>query len=267
MILLMRDFDQNHRHRQRMLLAAALIGLGLLFVTFLTAGGQARADTTDGMTATDTAPSQAGLDKEDGEALAEASAYLSSLEDMQGDFLQVGPDGSVAEGKFYLRRPGRLRFEYEPPENLLVVADGTWVAVKDSSAPAQRYPIASTPLSLLLAENVNLSESARVLNVETQPGALLVTLADSKGEAAGPDHADFRSAPHAAPPVGRHRRAGPADDGGPAQCRDRHPGRQRALRAARQPAPPDRSPLGSNWRRVLASIILDTEAFPPRALP
>ncbi|MEP0709316.1 MAG: outer membrane lipoprotein carrier protein LolA [Parvibaculum sp.] len=185
MILLMRDFDQNHRHRQRMLLAAALIGLGLLFVTFLTAGGQARAETTDGMTATDTAPSQAGLDKEDGEALAEASAYLSSLEDMQGDFLQVGPDGSVAEGKFYLRRPGRLRFEYEPPENLLVVADGTWVAVKDSSAPAQRYPIASTPLSLLLAENVNLSESARVLNVETQPGALLVTLADSKGEAPG----------------------------------------------------------------------------------
>lgn len=185
MILLMRDFDQNHRHRQRMLLAAALIGLGLLFVTFLTAGGQARAETTDGMTSTDAAPSQAGLDKEDGEALAEASAYLSSLEDMQGDFLQVGPDGSVAEGKFYLRRPGRLRFEYEPPENLLVVADGTWVAVKDSSAPAQRYPIASTPLSLLLAENVNLSESARVLNVETQPGALLVTLADSKGEAPG----------------------------------------------------------------------------------
>jgi len=135
MILLMRDFDQNHRHRQRMLLAAALIGLGLLFVTFLTAGGQARADTTDGMTATDTAPSQAGLDKEDGEALAEASAYLSSLEDMQGDFLQVGPDGSVAEGKFYLRRPGRLRFEYEPPENLLVVADEPGI---DAAADALR---------------------------------------------------------------------------------------------------------------------------------
>lgn len=185
MILPMRDFDQNHRHRQRMLLAAALIGLGLLFVTFLTAGGQAWAETTDGTMATAAAPSQTGLDKEDGEALEEASAYLSSLEDMQGDFLQVGPDGSVAEGKFYLRRPGRLRFEYEPPENLLVVADGTWVAVKDSSAPAQRYPIASTPLSLLLAENVNLRESARVLNVETQPGALLVTLADSKGEAPG----------------------------------------------------------------------------------
>src|SRR5690606_17202389 len=124
--------------------------------------GQAWAETTDGMAAAAAAPSQSSVDAEDGKALAEASAYLSSLENMQGDFLQVGPDGSVAEGKFYLRRPGRLRFEYEPPENLLVVADGTWVAVKDSAAPAQRYPIASTPLSLFLARDINLSENARV---------------------------------------------------------------------------------------------------------
>ena len=117
--------------------------------------------------------------------LAEASAYLSSLENLQGDFLQVGPDGSVAEGKFYLRRPGRLRFEYAPPENLLVVADGTWVAVKDSAAAAQRYPIASTPLGLILAKNVNLEEKARVLNVEEQPGSLLIALADRSGEAPG----------------------------------------------------------------------------------
>lgn len=172
MISLMRDLDQNHRYRQRMLLAAALVGLGLLFVAFLTAGGRpARAETS--------------LNEEDRVALAEASAYLSSLENLQGDFLQVGPDGSVAEGRFYLRRPGRLRFEYAPPENLLVVADGTWVAVKDSTAAAQRYPIASTPLGLILAKNVNLEEKARVLNVEEQPGSLLIALADRSGEAPG----------------------------------------------------------------------------------
>lgn len=172
MISLMRDLDQNHRYRQRMLLAAALVGLGLLFVAFLTAGGRAaRAETS--------------LNEEDRVALAEASAYLASLENLQGDFLQVGPDGSVAEGRFYLRRPGKLRFEYAPPENLLVVADGTWVAVKDSAAAAQRYPIASTPLGLILAKNVNLEEKARVLNVEEQPGSLLIALADRSGEAPG----------------------------------------------------------------------------------
>ena len=180
MIRLMKDFDQNHRARQRMLYAAAVIGLGLLFVTVVTAGGRAQAET--GMQA---AESVAAGDASDAQAIADASAYLSALDSMQGDFLQVGPDGSVTEGKFYLRRPGRLRFEYNAPENLLVVADGTWVAVKASAAPAQRYPIASTPLGLILAQNVDLTKSARVLKVENQPGALLVTLADRSGEAPG----------------------------------------------------------------------------------
>lgn len=186
MIFIMRDLDQNHRHRQRMLFAAAIVGLGLLFVTFLTAGGKARAETIDEVAkAPAIASSETLLNEDEEKALAEASAYLTSLENLQGNFLQVGPDGSIAEGKFYLRRPGRLRFEYEPPENLLVVADGTWVAVKDSASPAQRYPIASTPLNLLLGKNVNLSESSRVLAVDIQPGALLITLADRSGEAPG----------------------------------------------------------------------------------
>lgn len=173
MFTVMRDIEQNRRRRQGMLFAAAVAGLGMLFLAFVSAGGSARAATTGVASADDAA------------ALAAASAYLAALENMQGDFLQLGPDGSVAEGKFYLRRPGRLRFEYQPPENLLVVADGTWVAVKDSASPAQRYPIASTPLSLFLAADVDLARSARVLNVESQPGALLITLADRAGEAPG----------------------------------------------------------------------------------
>ena len=141
MIAVMSNFEQNHRIRQRVLLAVALVGLGLLFLTFLTAGGPARAETvaeTGGETVTG-ASAQAqtgGLDER--EALAAASAYLSSLENMQGDF-----------------------------------------------SPAQRYPLASTPLNLLLGEDVDLAESSRVLNVETRPGALLITLADRSGEAPG----------------------------------------------------------------------------------
>lgn len=185
MLSLMKDLEQIHRQRQRMLVAVALIGLGLLFVTMLTAGSRsASAETLEVVPAVETsdAAPQALTDEE---AIAQASAYLASLENMQGDFLQVGPDGSVTEGKFYLRRPGRMRFEYNAPENLLVVADGTWVAVKDSAAPAQRYPIASTPLSLFLARDINLSENARVLGVARQPGALLITIADRSGEAPG----------------------------------------------------------------------------------
>lgn len=191
MLSFMKDLEQIHRQRQRMLFAVALIGLGLLFVTVVTAGSRAaRAEVADAALAADTtgagsAETANNAELTDEESLAQASAYLASLENMQGDFLQVGPDGSVTEGKFYLRRPGRIRFEYNPPENLLVVADGTWVAVKDSAGPAQRYPIASTPLSLFLARDVDLSQNARVLGVANQPGALLVTIADRTGEAPG----------------------------------------------------------------------------------
>ena len=171
MFIAMSNLDQNHRRRQGMLFAAAAVGIGMLIVAFVS-GGTARAEA---------AADAAIAASSDEQALDDASAYLAALENMQGDFLQLGPDGSVAEGKFYLRRPGRLRFEYQPPDNLLVVADGTWVAVKDSSSPAQRYPIASTPLSLFLAANVDLAKTARVLNVESQPGALLITLADRAG--------------------------------------------------------------------------------------
>lgn len=174
MFIVMSNLHENHRRRQGMLFAAAAIGIGMLIVAFVS-GGAARAE----------AAADAAIAPSDEQALDDASAYLASLENMQGDFLQLGPDGSVAEGKFYLRRPGRMRFEYQPPDNLLVVADGTWVAVKDSSSPAQRYPIASTPLSLFLAADVDLAKSARVLNVDSQPGALLITLADRAGEAPG----------------------------------------------------------------------------------
>lgn len=176
MFIAMRNLEDNHRIRQGMLFAAAAVGIGMLILAFVSAVGSTRAEA---------AADAAEPVRSDEAALDAASAYLAALENMQGDFLQLGPDGSVAEGKFYLRRPGRLRFEYQPPDNLLVVADGTWVAVKDSTSPAQRYPIASTPLSLFLAADVDLAKSARVLNVESQPGALLITLADRTGEAPG----------------------------------------------------------------------------------
>ncbi len=113
------------------------------------------------------------------------TGYLNSIEHLQGGFLQVGPDGSITEGMFYLRRPGRLRFEYAPPTELVVVADGTWVIVKEEDYTPQRYPIGATPLNLLLASDVDLARSSDVREVKREPGLLRVTLADPSGEAPG----------------------------------------------------------------------------------
>lgn len=172
------DHENNNRLRQVVLVALAIVGLSLLFVTLLTAGTrEARAEPQ--------AQDQASLSQSDSVALQEVTDYLQGVKDMQGDFLQIGPDGSIAEGKFYLRRPGRLRFEYNPPSDLLVVADGTWVGIKEGSSPPQRYPLGSTPLNLLLDETVDLTRDTRIISVERQPGVLRVTLADKTNKAPG----------------------------------------------------------------------------------
>lgn len=128
----------------------------------------------------------AALSPEEVAEVDRASGYLNSVDHMQGAFLQVNPDGTLSEGQFYLRRPGRMRFEYTAPEELLVVSDGTWVIVKESArAAGDRYPLGATPLSILLADQVNLRGNAEVRRVERDGGILRVTLADSTGEAPG----------------------------------------------------------------------------------
>tara|TARA_R110000824_G_scaffold118960_14_gene271894 strand:+ start:13473 stop:14195 length:723 start_codon:yes stop_codon:yes gene_type:complete len=183
MLFLMRDLEQRTRFRQMMLAAAALLGLGILALAVASAGSTSAH--ADNQAVSGTSLHADELTPEDHTDLDRVSAYLSAMTDMQGNFLQVGPDGSLAEGKFYLRRPGRLRFEYKPPEQMLVVADGTWVAVKDGFSAAQRYPLGATPLGLLLQDHVNLAKEVKVLAVERQPGALRIKLADKSGNAPG----------------------------------------------------------------------------------
>lgn len=173
MLLFMRDLDHRNRIRQLMLTAAALLGLAILAATVASAGARAAETNANNLSAADRAD------------LSRVDTYLTGLTNLQGHFLQVGPDGSLAQGEFYLRRPGRMRFEYEPPEKLLVVADGTWVAIKDGFSATQRYPIGATPLGILLDEHVDLAKEVKVLAVEHQPGALRITLADKSGNAPG----------------------------------------------------------------------------------
>ncbi|MES1991884.1 MAG: outer membrane lipoprotein carrier protein LolA [Pseudomonadota bacterium] len=171
-------FEQRHRLRQMTLAAFAALALAILAIVIASASVTSAARADD-------AKSAITLSDSDRADIDRVSTYLSGLANMQGNFLQVGPDGSLAEGRFYLRRPGRLRFEYSPPEKILVVADGTWVAVKDGYSATQRYPLGATPLGILLEDHVNLGTEVRILGVERQPGSLRVKLADKSGNAPG----------------------------------------------------------------------------------
>lgn len=97
--------------------------------------------------------------------LSVISEYLNSLKITQTEFTQTNDDGSVSTGKMFMHRPGRVRFEYDPPDDSLVVAGGGKVAVFDakSNQPPEQFPLSRTPLSLILARKVNLGRAKMVV--------------------------------------------------------------------------------------------------------
>lgn len=122
----------------------------------------------------------------DARDLARISNYLNATETLAGDFVQIDPDAVVSRGEFFMRRPGRLRFEYEPPNNTLVIADGFWVAVVDKrDGRADRMQLADSPLNLLLRERVNLGRENAVSRIERSEGQIAVTAHDPERPEAG----------------------------------------------------------------------------------
>ncbi|SDX12031.1 Outer membrane lipoprotein-sorting protein [Albimonas donghaensis] len=113
---------------------------------------------------------------QDGRDLARISAYLNALDTAEGGFVQIAPDGETSDGRFYIDRPGRIRFEYTPPNPSLVVSDGTWVVVYDMrDCGKQTAPLSSTPLNLFLQERVDLRAEGAVSAIERQAGQMRVT--------------------------------------------------------------------------------------------
>ena len=96
--------------------------------------------------------------------MAEISSYLDGLRTAQGQFTQVNEDGSISTGRILLKRPGRVRFEYDPPDEALVVADGDTLGIVDPrSNERQGYPLHRTPLKIILARNVDLTRERMVV--------------------------------------------------------------------------------------------------------
>ena len=121
-------------------------------------------------------------------SLSEISAYLNKLTTVQSDFTQVNGDGTISTGQIYIRRPGRVRFEYAPPETSLVLASAGQVAVFDgkSNQPPEQYPLSRTPLSIILAENVDLGRAQMVVGHTEAENTTRVKAQD-------PEHPDYGS--------------------------------------------------------------------------
>jgi len=108
----------------------------------------------------------AALDASQRTALEKINAYFNSVTSLQGKFVQVGPDGKKTEGQFFMLKPGKIRFEYDPPSPIELISDGDAVAVRDRNLATQDiYPLSQTPLRFLLSDKLDLLKDANVVGV------------------------------------------------------------------------------------------------------
>ena len=121
-------------------------------------------------------------------SLGQVSAYFNSLGSVTADFTQNNPDGSTTGGTLFIKRPGRIRFEYDPPEEAMVIAGGGSLAVFDprSNQGPARYPLNQTPLHIILEQTVDLSRERMVVNHTFDGTFTRVTAQD-------PDHPEYGS--------------------------------------------------------------------------
>ena len=126
------------------------------------------------------------LTKEEKEEIQRINKYLNAIRNLEGDFVQIGPDGGISEGRFHLKRPGRMRFAYKKPNPILVVADGFWIGISNSQLrTTDRFPIRATPIWALVEKKVDLLKNARIIEVNFEPELWTLTIEDSKKKTNG----------------------------------------------------------------------------------
>jgi len=122
----------------------------------------------------------ATLTEQDKSDLKRVEAYLESLSTLKGGFLQLSSNGGVASGKVYMSRPGKMRFEYDPPASILMIADGTFLIYIDKDLDQVTHVfLRSTPVNFLVREDIQMDGDITVTNIERSPAVLRMTVQDT----------------------------------------------------------------------------------------
>lgn len=109
------------------------------------------------------------------------SLYLSSIQTLVGNFVQIAPDGTRTDGTFYIQKPGKVRFEYNPPSPTEVIADGSSVAVRNRDLNTQDlWPLSQTPLRYLLAGHIDLLHDTDVVSVSSDDKYVTVVVEEKQ---------------------------------------------------------------------------------------
>jgi outer membrane lipoprotein-sorting protein len=123
----------------------------------------------------------ASFDAKQRALLDKVSNYLSGVQTMVGNFVQVGPDGRRVDGTFSIQKPGKVRFQYNPPSPIDIIADGSSVVVRDRSLEtADFYPLSQTPLRYLLSDRIDLMKDTNVVNVTADDMFVSITIEEKQ---------------------------------------------------------------------------------------
>ena len=118
--------------------------------------------------------------------LKDIAASMEKVKTASGRFDQLSPDFTTSTGSFAISRPGKVRFDYDAPSPLLIVANGTTVAMQDSELETtDRVPLGSTPLAVLLDDDLDFETEAEIVDVTKEGEHVEVTLRDPDGEMDG----------------------------------------------------------------------------------
>ncbi len=114
------------------------------------------------------------------------NTYFNSFQTLKGEFVQTSAKGRATRGVMHLAKPGKLRFEYEPPNPLLIASDGKWLTIKNKDKEkGDQVPLSSTPMRLIVTSKLNLLAETAVIQFEQVNGFTTMGLVDKKGSVSG----------------------------------------------------------------------------------
>ncbi len=126
------------------------------------------------------------LTAEQQQAIRNINAYINSFQTLKSDFTQISPRGQESQGVLLISKPGKLRFEYAPPNPLLIVSDGKWLTIKNKiKERGDQLPLSATPLRLVVSPKIDLLAETDVIGFESADGIISVSLMDRKDHLGG----------------------------------------------------------------------------------
>lgn len=126
------------------------------------------------------------LDEKQMAAVKKVNAYFADLNNLRGNFVQTAPDKKRTRGKFYVKKPGRFRFDYALPSKQVIISDGTFLRIQDFDLnDEQAYELDNTPFRLLLRKDVDLVRDARITDIQESDDIITATIQDKSTDVSG----------------------------------------------------------------------------------